>query len=414
MAPSTYSPTGKDLDCYIAGDGFFMLGDKLTRVETYYMTEDEIDADEPDGGWSADDGKDGKPVKPEIGSLKSVSWTGGVTSGEQLKDYELSRVGDFWIDPDGYVCNGDGKIVYGFGRVQNPYYIQGATKAQIQKAKDQGIDIESETIISTHLIPLRVPLKAAAPTEANGGKIYVQTDANGNETILPPDAPADDKAKAEVRYLWEEGDPVYPFLSAEVAGLNQYADPELATTSRATMDADGKIIAQKGSRIAVAANTASDAVSNVMPCQMREVAIGTDGSITGTANGKTVVLGYIAVASADNPNGVTHTGGPYYKCMPGAGNMTVSTLGLELPSDYLGNKLAPDDPKAGEGNTAAAIDRIPVEKESHLESQGLEASSTDLAYEFAEMITTQRGYQANTRIVTVTDSMLEELVNMKR
>jgi flagellar hook protein FlgE len=45
---------------------------------------------------------------------------------------------------------------------------------------------------------------------------------------------------------------------------------------------------------------------------------------------------------------------------------------------------------------------------------GLEASKTDLATEISEMITTQRGYQANTRIVTVTDSMLEELVNMKR
>jgi flagellar hook protein FlgE len=45
---------------------------------------------------------------------------------------------------------------------------------------------------------------------------------------------------------------------------------------------------------------------------------------------------------------------------------------------------------------------------------GLEASTTDLATEITEMITTQRGYQANTRIVTVTDDMLEELVNMKR
>ena len=45
---------------------------------------------------------------------------------------------------------------------------------------------------------------------------------------------------------------------------------------------------------------------------------------------------------------------------------------------------------------------------------GLETSNVDLATEISEMITTQRGYQANTRIVTVTDSMLEELVNMKR
>ena len=45
---------------------------------------------------------------------------------------------------------------------------------------------------------------------------------------------------------------------------------------------------------------------------------------------------------------------------------------------------------------------------------GLEQSNVDLATEISEMITTQRGYQANTRIITVTDTMLEELVNMKR
>ena len=44
----------------------------------------------------------------------------------------------------------------------------------------------------------------------------------------------------------------------------------------------------------------------------------------------------------------------------------------------------------------------------------LEQSGTDLAQEFANMIIYQRGYQANTRIVTVTDTMLEELINMKR
>jgi flagellar hook protein FlgE len=41
-------------------------------------------------------------------------------------------------------------------------------------------------------------------------------------------------------------------------------------------------------------------------------------------------------------------------------------------------------------------------------------SNTDLSTEMANMITTQRGFQANTKIITVTDQMLEELVNMKR
>ena len=44
----------------------------------------------------------------------------------------------------------------------------------------------------------------------------------------------------------------------------------------------------------------------------------------------------------------------------------------------------------------------------------LEMSNVDLSYEFTEMITTQRGFQANSRIITVSDSLLEELTNLKR
>ena len=77
------------------------------------------------------------------------------------------------------------------------------------------------------------------------------------------------------------------------------------------------------------------------------------------------------------------------------------------------------DPGTADGDLNGAtrareIDYIFKEKDTEMQGGGLEASSTDLAYEFAEMVTTQRGYQANTRIVSVTDSMLEELVNMKR
>ena len=44
----------------------------------------------------------------------------------------------------------------------------------------------------------------------------------------------------------------------------------------------------------------------------------------------------------------------------------------------------------------------------------LEMANVDLANEFANIITTQRGFQANSKIITVTDEMLQELVNMKR
>ena len=320
-------------------------------------------------------------------------------------------------------------MLYGYARVQNPDYVEDATKAEIALAKAEGKDIESETIISTHLVPLRVPLQAAAPTGENGGKRYFQTDPTTKDVkeidFKTYDAlPEKDKANVTITKVWEEGDPVYPFLGGD--GLNNYADPEYPQLWERKVDnttpAPGDPVTVpdgpgKGvSRIPTAENTASDAVSNVMPCQLRGMGIGKDGSIYGTANGKTVVIGYIAIASADNPNGVTHTGGPYYKCMPGAGNLRVSSLGIDLPNAYLGNKAAPDTAAdALDGRElASANDKIWNEKSTQLQSQGLEASGTDLAYEFAEMVTTQRGYQANTRIVNVTDSMLEELVNMKR
>ena len=64
--------------------------------------------------------------------------------------------------------------------------------------------------------------------------------------------------------------------------------------------------------------------------------------------------------------------------------------------------------------------KIPVSY-THLTSDGgymttgvLEMSNVDLSSEFTEMITTQRGFQANSRIITVSDTLLEELVNLKR
>jgi flagellar hook protein FlgE len=49
-----------------------------------------------------------------------------------------------------------------------------------------------------------------------------------------------------------------------------------------------------------------------------------------------------------------------------------------------------------------------------ISTNSLEQSNVDLATEFVRMITTQRGYQANTKVITVTDQMLTELINLKR
>ena len=361
MSPSTYAPTGVGLDCYIDGEGFYMVGDKLQLQET----------------------------RDDQGNVTSSVWTGGITKGDQVKDMDLTRVGDFWIDPDGYICNRDGKVLYGFARVQNPNYKTAPTNGPDNRTDEE----KQETIISTHLVPLRVPLSAAEPTADNKGL-----------DLADPNNP---------KRLWEAGDPVYPYLNAD--GTNQYMLPN--SDDKVKVPTDAANVGYGASRYPVAENTAANAVSNVMPLQLQNVQIGKDGSIYGTApNKQTVIIGYVAIATPDSPDGVTHIDGSYYRAMGGAGNLRVNALGLDLPTKYLGNKEAPGTANAdpdGPG-VADAVDNIMINSKTQLRNGGLEASSTDVAEEFSQMITTQRGYQANTRIITVTDSMLEELVNMKR
>jgi flagellar hook protein FlgE len=144
------------------------------------------------------------------------------------------------------------------------------------------------------------------------------------------------------------------------------------------------------------------------------------GKITGTSKDtdEIVTIGYIAIGNVTNPDGVTLESGSYYKAGEGAGDLTITMLGGAAKSineaqpnsafEYVNGSLSEDQDNMPDGA------RILSSGTTSLITGGLESSKTDLATEIANMITTQRGYQANTRIITVTDSMLEELVNMKR
>ena len=132
-----------------------------------------------------------------------------------------------------------------------------------------------------------------------------------------------------------------------------------------------------------------------------------------------MVLGYAYISNVDSPDGVTHVGGPYYQAMEGAGDLTISGVGGVMTGKFLNNQITIEGAAGGAGGNATSTpppiaESIGQGKGIKIRNAGLEASTADVATEFSNMILTQRGYQANTRIVTVTDSMLEELVNMKR
>jgi len=117
---------------------------------------------------------------------------------------------------------------------------------------------------------------------------------------------------------------------------------------------------------------------------MSGVSIQTDGKIYASYdNGTTKLLGQIAVANFANPSGLEKVGENLYSATMNSGLF-----------DGIGQDVTADS-----GSMATGV---------------LEMSNVDLSSEFTEMITTQRGFQANSRIITVSDSMLEELTNLKR
>ena len=135
---------------------------------------------------------------------------------------------------------------------------------------------------------------------------------------------------------------------------------------------------------------------------LSNISINEKGEITGMDEKTQEVkhIGCLALAYVDNPNGLTHMGGPYYRAGGNAGDVRVGSSGGVVGG---GN---------GGGN-AGGQDNL-VNFNSKIRSGVLEMSNVDISNEFADLITTQRGFQANTKIITVTDEMLSDLVAMKR
>jgi flagellar hook protein FlgE len=116
---------------------------------------------------------------------------------------------------------------------------------------------------------------------------------------------------------------------------------------------------------------------------LESVSVGTDGVITGQySNGQVIPLYRVSLAKFQNNQGLFKVGGNLFRETRLSGAPITGKPG----TNGLGN-LSPNS---------------------------LEQSNVDLAREFVKMITTQRGFQANSKVITVTDQMLAELINLKR
>ncbi len=356
MSTGTYKVTGKSTDLMLDGDGFFLIGDK-TIANNFDGSEEDVN---------------------------------------RLTSFTLTRLGAFDFGADGYLTAGKGNVVYGFlctGVLKaddiyvNPNPPEGET-LQIKPGME-GKKV-GDPIFSDQLVPIRIPRYTTTTRYFS---------ADGTELTTPPT-------------LGPDGKPTDSTIKVEVSKA-------IAYPKEGGYDEDGNPV-EAGGRLQDADESLPRDILTAITFDENT------GLITGTskATNEIITIGCLAIGTVINPNGVTQIGDTNYKAGPGSGDLVITTaggvaesLGLSQVNGSLRQFNNANNPDAG-GDAGAALNPIYGlninTTRTTVKSNGLESSKADLAQEIANMIVTQRGYQANTRIITVTDSMLEELVNMKR
>ncbi len=354
------SPSSRTMDCMIDGTGFFLVGNMVN------------------------------------GSFTNVEGSG----------LFLSRVGIFSVDNNGYLVDDMGSYVYGYavqegtGTPEKPataaeYALTGETVTVKEKAGQDpnavpkiyeitigGIAIETtQTDFKDQLQDWLSAVSGKEDIDAATGKPTGKFNFSGyNVSLKRYQDPTKDKPG--------EGS-VDLIITAK--GVGPENDFDKTTTNFKPV---GTLIQTNpgNDRVAGTAAVYPDTLSTIrIPIDpdtgqrydIQSWRIDEDGTIMGTdIQNRAIPIGQLALCTVENPNGLEKASGYYYTVGANAGETEA---------------IKPNGGPAGK-----------------IKSGWLEMANVDLANEFSNMITTQRGFQANSKIITVTDEMLQELVNMKR
>jgi flagellar hook protein FlgE len=199
-------------------------------------------------------------------------------------------------------------------------------------------------------------------------------DVNGNPVTIGGDSAA-----------YPTDTPVY-FNAAgtEVSSLaagsyNQITLNSSGAAPAFTVNLDFSSVGQLSAQSSVAASNQN----GFPPGSLQSYSIGDDGTITGLfTNGLTRSLGQVAMAIFPNPDGLQESGSDLYQATDNSGIPVIGT-----PAS------------GGRGSISAGY---------------LEQSNVDISTEFSDLIITQRGFEANTKVVTTVDQMLQDLIQMKQ
>lgn len=351
------SPSSNPMDCMIDGTGFFLVGNMVN------------------------------------GSFTNVTDSG----------LYLSRVGIFRVDNNGYLVDNQGSYVYGYALEEGTGIPEIPASPAVYTITKAGVEIipavPADPANGIDAVPAKIKIGGIEVETSEKAKFQDQVQDwiaevtksgkqfdgytisldNYNETAKDPTT-GDPAPTVNIRITANKSGLDGNANSTNITGLTWGAGvtPELTSEPVDRVPGVAAEYVDELSAIRIPRDPTTGMQYDIQGWTMNE-----DGTIMGTdINNRAVPIAQLALVSVENPNGLEKQSGYYYR--PGANSGEVEAI----------------KPNGG-----------PVGK---IKSGWLEMANVDLANEFSNMITTQRGFQANSKIITVTDEMLQELVNMKR
>lgn len=318
-----------------------------------------------------------------------------VKQGDALS---YTRAGNFYLDDNGTLVNSNGLKVQAFKVDENG-----------KRSKTIGDVAVNVNAILPAVTSTKISVSENLAADAIDGTVFSQ-----QMKVV------DEKGKEQTAtiYFQKTGDDKWELFDEEPATLGDTSATKPKSFTSLNFDANGQLVAADktlaGQTINIStgkeddSNTAVDEsvqkvkldfdFSNITQVKGSTTAlvnpngnkegklesfnIGSSGEINGVySNGLITTLGQLAVAKFSNSSGLTKTGGNTFQESINSGTANINI--------------------AGEGRGVIA-------------SGSLEMSNVDLSEEFTEMIVAQRGFQSNSRIITTSDEILQELVNLKR
>jgi len=329
-----------------------------------------------------------------------------------------SRAGQFSIDKDGNLANPAGLAVQGIQLDPNGNPISGLTNIVISQVVVSPAVTDSIGVAlnldATSTPPLTAMPADAAGTQDTPGNWFLGSNFSTVVTIYDSLGQGHDLTylfrKTATANQWNvrvlaNGGEITGGTAGQLRQINA-AGEILAfnangtlNTGASTVTAIGPVAWNDGASaqsVVAANNTFTGSTQFALPSSvsqvnqngsqsgiLKSINIGTDGVISGQfTSGGNQPLFRIALADFANPQGLAHLGNSLYLQSPESG------------PPLLGNP--------GDGSFGTVL------------SGSLELYTVDLATEFVKMVTTQRGFQASARTITVTDTLLEEVSNLKR